>query len=127
LSLVDEAGKRRFVGDDAVLDAIVAGQSELRSSTLFTDLGVDSGPLLMVSDPIPVELPAPLAEIKADPARLRQVADQHQERLKQAGDWVVFPATLELIAQGRLGLTEDGVATLDGTPKPGGVRPAELA
>lgn len=56
------------------------------------------------------------------------MADQHQERLKQAGDWVVFPTTLELIAQGRLGLTDEGgVATLDGALKPGGVRPAELA
>lgn len=127
LSLVGPDGKRRFVGDDAVMDAIVAGQGELRSSTLFTDLGVDSGPLLMVSDPIPVELPAPLEELRADPQRLRRVADLHQERLKQAGDWVVFPATLELIAQGRLGLTEDGVATLDGELKPGGVRPAELS
>lgn len=127
LSLVDADGKRRFVGDDAVMDAIVAGQTELRSSTLFTDLGVDSGPLLMVSDPIAVELPAPLEELRADPARLRQVADANQERLKQGGDWVVFPTTLELIAQGRLGLTEGGVATLDGELKPGGVRPAELS
>lgn len=127
LSLVDADGKRRFVGDDAVMDAIVAGQAELRSSTLFTDLGVDSGPLLMVSDPIVVELPAPLEELKADPARLRRVADANQERLKQGGDWVVFPTTLELIAQGRLGLTEGGVATLDGELKPGGVRPAELS
>ena len=127
LSLVDAQGKRRFVGDDAVMDAILAGQRELRSSTLFTDLGVDSGPLLMVSDPIPVELPAPLEALQADPARLRQVADQHQERLKRAGDWVVFPTTLELIAQGRLGLNEQGAATLDGQPRPGGVRPAELA
>ncbi|MBU4277359.1 MAG: formyl transferase [Proteobacteria bacterium] len=125
LSLTDAAGKRRFVGDDAVMDAIVAGRTELRSSTLFTDLGVDSGPLLMVSDPIVVELPAPLEELKADPARLRQVADANQERLKQGGDWVVFPTTLELIAQGRLGLTDGGVATLDGRLKPGGVRPAE--
>jgi len=127
LSLVDAEGKRRFVGDDAVMDAILAGQTELRSSTLFTDLGVDSGPLLMVSDPIAVELPAPLEELKADPARLRQVADANQERLKQGGDWVVFPTTLELIAQGRLGLTDGGVATLDGELKPGGVRPAELS
>ena len=127
LSLVDADGKRRFVGDDAVMDAILAGQTELRSSTLFTDLGVDSGPLLMVSDPIAVELPAPLEELKADPTRLRQVADANQERLKQGGDWVVFPTTLELIAQGRLGLTDGGVATLDGELKPGGVRPAELS
>ncbi|MFH2126050.1 MAG: formyltransferase family protein, partial [Pseudomonadota bacterium] len=46
LSLVDADGKRRFVGDDAVMDAIVEGQTELLSSTLFTALGVDSGPLL---------------------------------------------------------------------------------
>ena len=83
LSLTGADGKRTFVGDDAVMDAIVAGQSELRSSTLFTDLGVDSGPLLMVSDPIAVELPAPLEELKADPGRLRQVADANQERLKE--------------------------------------------
>jgi phosphoribosylglycinamide formyltransferase 1 len=86
LSLVGEDGSRTFVGDDAVYDAILAGQSEIRSSTLFTDLGVDSGPLLMVSDALTVELPAPLAELKADPERLRQVADDNQERLKRAGD-----------------------------------------
>ncbi len=127
LSLMGPGGGRRFVGDDAVLDAIVAGQSELRSSTLWTDLGVDSGPLLMVSDPLPVELPAPLAELKADPARLRQVADQHQEHLKERGDWVVFPLTIELIAQGRLGLDQAGAVTLDGRSFPGGVRPGDLA
>lgn len=126
LSLVNAGGARTFVGDDAVMDAILAGQSELRSSTLFTDLGVDSGPLLMVSDPIAVELPAPLDQLRAEPERLRQVADDNQERLKEGGDWVVFPATVQLIAQGRLGLGEDGVVTLDGQPRPGGVRPAEL-
>ena len=51
LSLVDEQGRRRFVGDDAVYEAIAAGQTELRSSTLWIDQGVDTGPLLMVSDP----------------------------------------------------------------------------
>lgn len=127
LSLVDDSGRRRFVGDDAVLDAIAAGQTELRSSTLFTDLGVDSGPLLMVSDALPVELPVPLDQLKADPARLRQVADEHQERLKETGDWVVFPLTIELIAQGRLGLDEAGLVHLDGIPHPGGVRPSGLA
>ena len=126
LSLVDQSGRRLFVGDDAVKDAIAAGQSELRSSTLWIDQGVDSGPLLMVSDPIPVELPRPLEELKQDPAALRQVADQHQERLKQAGDWVVFPLTLELVATGRLGLTPQGVATLDGKPYPQGIRPGDL-
>jgi folate-dependent phosphoribosylglycinamide formyltransferase PurN len=127
LSLVDDRGRRRFTGDDAVHDAIAAGQTELRSSTLWIDQGVDTGPLLMVSDPLPVELPAPLEELSADPARLRRVADEHQERLKEAGDWVIFPLTLELIGQGRLALDRHGLAHLDGEPRPQGVRPAELA
>ncbi len=126
LSLADERGQRRFVGDDAVLDAIAAGEKELRSSTLWIDQGVDSGPLLMVSDPLPVELPAPLAELKAEPERLREVADQHQERLKERGDWVVFPLTLELIGQGRLALDPAGVVHLDGRAYPQGVRPSDL-
>ncbi|RLF56059.1 MAG: formyl transferase, partial [Thermoplasmata archaeon] len=57
LSILLPDGKRRFVGDNAVSDAILAGQSSLRASTLWTDQGVDTGPLLMVSDPIPVNLP----------------------------------------------------------------------
>ena len=126
LSIVDHRGRRAFVGDDAVYDAIAAGRKELRSSTLWIDQGVDSGPLLMVSDPLPVELPAPLGELKQDPARLREVADRRQERLKEAGDWVIFPLTIELIAAGRLGITDQGVAALDGRPYPQGVRPADL-
>ena len=126
LSLLDGSGKRRYVGDNAVFDAIVAGETELRSSTLWTDLGVDSGPLLLVSDPLPVELPLPLAELRRDRERLIRVCEEHQERLKEAGDWVIFPLTLELMGQGRLGISQGGVATLDGAEYPEGVRIKDL-
>lgn len=126
LSLSDAHGRRRFVGDDAVKDAIAAGQKELRASTLWIDRGVDTGPLLMVSDPLAVDLPGPLEEIVEDGRRLRAVADLHQERLKERGDWVIFPLTIELMAQGRLTINAQGVAELDGVARPGGVRPAEL-
>lgn len=126
LSVLDARGRRRFVGDDAVRDAIAAGQTELRASTLWIDRGVDTGPLLMVSDPLPVELPAPLADILAEPARLRAVADAHQDRLKERGDWVIFPLTVALMAAGRLTINPAGVAELDGVARPDGVRPAEL-
>ncbi len=126
LSLVDGAGRRRFTGDHAVRDAILAGERELRASTLWIDQGEDSGPLLLVSDPLPVELPAPPARLAADPAALARVAAGHQARLKEAGDWVIFPLTVRLIAAGRLGLTAGGVVTLDGVPRPAGVRPGEV-
>lgn len=126
LSILTVKGKRRFVGDDAVMDAIAAGQKELRASTLWIDQGVDTGPLLMVSDPLPVELPAPLEELLEDSARLRRVADEHQEALKERGDWVIFPLTVELLATGRLRVNDMGVAELDGRQYPGGVRPGDL-
>lgn len=126
LSITDVDGKRTFVGDKAVHDAIAAGQTELRASTLWIDQGVDSGPLLMVSDPVPVELPAPLEELLADPARFDQAADANQERLKEGGDWVVFPLTMRLIAGGRMGISAGGVVTLDGEPRPRGIRPGEV-
>lgn len=126
LSLADASGKRRYVGDDAVYDAILAGEKELRSSTLWIDQGVDSGPLLMVSEALSVDLPAPLEELKADPSRLREMADEHQERLKEQGDWVVFPLTMELIGQGRLAMDESGMTHLDGKPYPQGVRPGDI-
>jgi len=124
LSVRNPDGTRRYVGDHAVRDAIAAGESELRSSTLWTDQGVDTGPLLVVSDPVPVRLPDDLEALKADPARLAEVADEHQERLKETGDWKIFPLTVEMIARGRFALDEENRVYVDGVPVPDGHRPA---
>jgi folate-dependent phosphoribosylglycinamide formyltransferase PurN len=122
LSLLDETGSRKYVGDHAVHDAIAAGERELRSSTLWTDAGVDTGPLLMVSDPVPVVLPEPLEDLMKDRSRFDQVADHHQEQLKEAGDWKIFPRTIELIARGRFAFDPKGGVCLDGSSVPGGYR-----
>lgn len=125
LGVLNAEGKRRFVGDHAVLDAIAAGRTELRSSTLWTDEGVDTGPLLLVSEALGVDLPAGLDELKADPRRLNEVSDEHQERLKEIGDWVIFPLTLEYMAAGRFALDEEGIMRFDGQPIPTGKRLGE--
>lgn len=116
LSLLDERGNRKYVGDHAVHDAIAAGERVLRSSTLWTDAGVDTGPLLMVSDPVPIMLPEPLEDLMKDHGRFDQVADRHQEQLKEAGDWKIFPRTIELIARGRFAFDPQGRVHLDGSP-----------
>lgn len=122
LSMTTPEGNRRYVGDHAVLDAIFAGEKTLRSSTLWTDEGVDTGPLLMVSPPLEVTLPEPLQEIKKDRKKLEAVAEAHQERLKEIGDWVVFPRTIELVARGLFALDKDGRPYFDGKPIPRGYR-----
>lgn len=124
LSILTPEEKRKYTGDNAVFDAIVAGEKTLRASTLWTDQGVDTGPLLMVSEPIKVELPAPLDELKKDKTKLSEIADLHQQRLKEAGDWEIFPLTIEMIANGRFALDEFNNVYVDGIPVPEGFRVA---
>lgn len=122
LSICLADGRRRYVGDNAVYDAIAAGEATLRASTLWTDEGVDTGPLLMVSEPLHVELPVPLEILAKDKKHLRAVADEHQERLKEVGDWRIFPRTIEMIARGRFALDKDNSVYVDGQPVPEGHR-----
>jgi folate-dependent phosphoribosylglycinamide formyltransferase PurN len=122
LSIVTPDGRRKYVGDHAVLDAIIAGETTLRSSTLWTDQGVDTGPILMVSGPLRVELPEPLEELMEDRGRLLKVVEEHQERLKEIGDWKIFPRTIEMIAEGRFAFDEQNMVYVDGVAVPDGYR-----
>jgi len=114
--------RRKYVGDNAVHDAIAAGENMLRASTLWTDEGVDTGPLLMVSDPIYVNLPEPIEILIKNNKKFLQVVDEHQQRLKKQGDWKIFPRTVEMIARGQFVLDEDNCVYVDGRPAPDGYR-----
>ncbi|MCZ7582520.1 MAG: hypothetical protein M5R36_03845 [Deltaproteobacteria bacterium] len=41
--------------------------------------------------------------------------------MKEQGDWIVFPRTLELVARGRFGMDDAGVLHFDGVPAPRGI------
>lgn len=122
LSLLNSVGKRRYVGDHAVLDAILSGEKSLRSSTIWTDQGVDTGPLLMISKPLGVEIPEPLESLAKNRESLMKIVGEYQERLKREGDWKIFPRTIEIIARGRFALDEENQVYIDGHPIPEGYR-----
>lgn len=122
LSICTADGKRKYVGDHAVADAIANGETSLRSSTIWTDEGVDTGPLLMVSDPLPVELPSDLSELIKDSFAFEKVVGAHQQRLKEIGDWNILPLTIEMIARGRFAFDEQKNVYVDGKPCPHGYR-----
>jgi folate-dependent phosphoribosylglycinamide formyltransferase PurN len=122
LSIFTPEGKRRYVGDRAVADAIANGETSLRASTIWTDTGVDTGPLLVVSDPLKVELPAPLPDLLKDKPAFDKLVAEHQKRLKEVGDWKIFPQTVEMIARGRFSLDENKDVYVDGMPVPEGYR-----
>ena len=123
---VKDGTKRRYVGDHSVRDAIYAGERAVRSTTHVVRREVDYGEILMLSAPVQVVLPQgwgpgdPGKPENAD--RLRSVADEHQDRLKEAGDWVIFPRTLEMMARGRYAFDEAGLLHVDGETAPEGIR-----
>jgi len=122
LSIPTANGKRKYIGDHAVADAIANGETSLRASTIWTDVGVDTGPLLMVSNALKVELPIPLSDLLEDQLVFKKVVDEHQRRLKEIGDWKIFPLTIEMIAKGCFSLDEKNNVYVDGQPVPKGYR-----
>jgi folate-dependent phosphoribosylglycinamide formyltransferase PurN len=122
LSILTTQEKRKYIGDHAVADAIAHGETDLRASTIWTDAGVDTGPLLMVSNPVQVQLPIPLPDLLKDEPAFKAVVDEHQRRLKELGDWTIFPLTVEMIAQGRFSLDTHNNVYVDGRPVPKGFR-----
>jgi len=113
-------GRRRYVGANAVKDAILAGECTLRSSTHLMTKEVDGGPVLMVSSPLLVILPEDFDASNND--MVERVAQAHQQRLKEAGDWVIFPLTLEYIAKGKYARDAQGNLYFEDMPIPQGVK-----
>ncbi|MDP2718076.1 MAG: formyltransferase family protein, partial [Candidatus Micrarchaeota archaeon] len=101
LAVLDENGKRKYVGAHAVRDAILAGEKKLRATTHVVSNVVDGGPVLMRSKPVPVRR-LPKGFDPKNREQLNRVAQEHQERLKRQGDFVIFPETLKKLAKGTL-------------------------
>jgi len=121
---IKEGGERKYVGIHVVRDAILAGERELRASTHVVREKVDYGEVLVVSEPLPVTLPKglDLEALARDKGLLEKVVDEHQDRLKERGDWVIYPLTIQMIAEGRFALDGGGNVFLDGELRPNGLR-----
>lgn len=120
LRIVNGFGERVFTGDNAVYDAIIAGQKEIRSTTHIVEEQADQGKILMVSAPVKVELPENFDY--TDKELTQRVADNHQDQLKEKGDWVIFPQTLEYIATGRFAFDDKRNLYFNEQCMPAGIR-----
>ena len=49
---------------------------------------------------------------------LEGIADSHQDKLKEMGDWVIFPKTLEFMARGIIEYDENDKIFINGKPAP---------
>jgi len=126
LSIKTEDGRRKYTGLHAVRDAILSGERELRASTHVVRREVDYGEIILISRPIPVEIPGDLTleELRRpeNTERLSQLVSEHQNRLKAAGDWVIYPKTLELFSEKRIRLDGKGNVYLNGRRFENGIR-----
>lgn len=118
---VMDGDHRKYVGIHVVEQAILEGDSSLKSTTHIVREEVDGGEILVLSKPLPVELDVFLDELREDKKLRKEVVSAHQTRLKEKGDWVVFPLTIQMISEGRFAIGEKGVC-LDGEPAPKGLQ-----
>lgn len=144
LRVRDSSGRRRYIGLGWIptAKAILAGERVVHSTTHLVTAELDGGPIARVSQGVPVDLPAGTAPKNILPAgvELRDVirrqgrgndsafvstllvthSKQVQERLKEFGDWIEFPRTLNQVAglmrSNRLGRDTSGKLLLDGGP-----------
>jgi phosphoribosylglycinamide formyltransferase-1 len=120
LAIQNPDGSRKYVGDHAVRDAIAAGEGEIRSSTHIVEPVVDGGRILMISAPVGVVLEK--GWNSRIPEHLARAEEVNQERLKEGGDWRIFPRTIEDMARGRFAQDEHGRLHYGGNPIPYGYR-----
>jgi folate-dependent phosphoribosylglycinamide formyltransferase PurN len=120
LSIENPDGTRKYIGDHAVRDAIAAGERTLASSTHIIEPEVDAGRILMISAPVLVVI-KPQWNLE-DPRDLQEAEICNQERLKEQGDWVIFPRTLEDLAKGKFAQDSQGRLYYEGEPIPKGRR-----
>jgi len=117
---IEVEGKRKYIGAQVVRDAILAGETSLRSTTHIIEPLVDGGRLLMISSALPVVLENSFNPNNSD--ALRSAANFHQDNLKKIGDWVIFPKTLQYLAEGRYAQDDEGKLFFDGQPIPKGLK-----
>ena len=120
LSIMD-GDTRKYVGIHVVEEAILSGETSINSTTHVVREEVDGGEMLVISAPVPVKLDVSIAKLAEDKKLRKVIVSEHQTKLKEAGDWIVLPMTVQMISEGRFSLGENGVY-LDGKPVPFGCR-----
>lgn len=111
-----KGSERKYTGIHVVEEAILEGENELRSTTHIVRRKVDHGEILLISEPVKVELPPGVTvdELKQDIEKLGNLVDKHQEMLKRKGDWRIYPLTVQMIGEGRFAIDGKGKVWLDG-------------
>ena len=94
LDVLDET-VRRYTGDQAVYDALKAGEASTATTFILADEGVDTGPNLVQG---------PDVAYKGKRRVTHSIAAVHQDAQKAHSDWPALRFAMREIANGQLGL-----------------------
>lgn len=94
LTVLDNNGKRKYVGPHAVYEALRQGEARTRSSIIAVTEGIDEGPILGLGPWVPYEGPYPVTP---------QDAQCHQNKQKALSD---IPACLKILKDYQLPCAE---------------------
>ncbi len=95
LSVRTSAGGRKYIGENAVYDALAAGESKTRSLIILVDAATDAGAVLVSGPWVDYSGRSPITQ--AD-------ADAHQSKQKEKSDWPALRFALRSIAHGKFAL-----------------------
>lgn len=104
-------GHRVYAGANGVGDALAAGETNLFSTLHLVTPKIDHGPILMVSEPVPVVDQDAISDLDKMRYHLRLL----NEKLRE-----LFARVIDDVSQGRFGMEVDGCLTYNGTPIPNG-------
>ena len=116
-----EKERRKYVGIHVIEEAIMAGDQEIRSTTHIVREEVDHGEILLISEAVPINREILQTELKKDKKLRKKIVSRYQSLLKEKGDWVIYPLTIQMISKGRFALGLKGVY-LDGEHIPDGFK-----
>lgn len=110
---VPEGDKPRYAGMHGLRKALLAGEKELRAALHLVTTEVDRGPILLLSEPVPVAEGAdtPLEEL-----------ERHYLRLLNLQKGPLFARATKDIAEGTFKMDAAGLLHYGETPIPGGYR-----
>ncbi len=98
-----ENGKIKYVGKNAVMDAVLAGEPYTRSSVHLVTKNVDCGPLVAVSKKFSVDKERVREMVdRGGKKGLKRYVELLQDKMKWEGDGPAFLKALELYADGKL-------------------------
>jgi folate-dependent phosphoribosylglycinamide formyltransferase PurN len=118
LSIKNPDGTRKYTGDNAVYDAIKAGEKFTRSTVHIAVKEADMGQILVRSRPL--EVVGLTDKILKNDELLRNFAKAHQDMQKKGCDWPAYRAAVRMVAEGEFALDSKNEVYSNGIYMPKG-------